>query len=326
MLVSGRQPSLGHHHGVLDADPADAGQVHPGLDGDDVADLQCIGRDGAPPTGPRGCRGRRRARCRGRSAPPSPAVGDHLPAGPVDVGARHPGPTAATPAAWLASTTSTARRSVGVADAVRPRRVRVMSEQYPSNRAPKSMHHRLARSDTGATRAGGGAWPRWGRWPRWSRTTAPLAPSRRISKSRAAAERLLGRARRPAGPGPGRGPRRRCGPPRPGGPARPASLTRRSPSTRPTVGTSSTPGNHSSAKDRCRAQLTWAASRPRRRRRRSATISRGPLRPGRRLGLTTTRAATPAAVELFAGLGAVAAVGQEDVSSGAGRTACRPSR
>ena len=44
----------------------------------------------------------------------------------------------------------------------------------------------------------------------------------------------------------------------------PSSFTRRSPSTTPSVATSSVSANHSEAKARWRAQLTWAASRPRR--------------------------------------------------------------
>ena len=74
--------------------------------------------------------------CTKKSAHPAAAITCRQ--APSTSAAGTPARTAATPAAWLSTTTSTARRRSGSLTAS-SQTVRVMSEQYPSKRAPKSI-------------------------------------------------------------------------------------------------------------------------------------------------------------------------------------------
>ena len=105
--MRGSAPVGGDDDGVLDAHAADAGEIHAGLDGDDVADEQGItGRRGDPrrlvDLEADAVAGRRATNA---SAQPAAAITSRRRA--VDVGARRRRrATASRPACWLSSTTS----------------------------------------------------------------------------------------------------------------------------------------------------------------------------------------------------------------------------
>ena len=192
-----------------------------------------------------------------------PGVGDDLPAGLVDRRRRpRPARTAATPAAWLAATTSTMRASSAVgqlADPDRPGHVGAVA--VDDARRSRSRPARPARS--AAPTAGGGAWPRSGPDATIVSNDGPLAPSRAHLEVEGPAELDLGRAARPAwaGPRPGPASAMRGRPGQAGqlaGVLDPAQRLDQRPRSAP----ARRRGTSRRAKARCRAQLTWAASSP----------------------------------------------------------------
>ena len=246
--VQGAAPVGGDDDGVLDADAAVPGEVHAGLDGDDVAG---------------GERSSRRSRAtRGASwisrptpwpvpctnASPQPAVVDDVAARRVDVRARRrPAAHRGTPGrlalehdvehpALASAPGSPTHDRAGHVGAV------------AVDEAPKSMHHELARARCGAI---AGRW--WGLAPfgpdaddrlEAGAVGAPAGASRCRARARTPprwARRPAGARRAASASSAMRAARPRCGRPRrrpsPGAAPRPG----------PRSATSSAPGNHSSA-------------------------------------------------------------------------------